>query len=380
MEQTEKLKAYIYSQLQSGVNPNEITAQLRGAGWDEQRITEAFSGVQAQIVPAATPVQDNSTQVVAESLQPATFQASGKKRGRIKTSWLLMKQSLKVLRNNKQLLKYPLMGGIINILVTIIFAIIFYIGRDSLIFTAKDVFGDNEVYLKGPGYILGFIYYVLAFFIIFIYNAGLAAHVLDIFRGTSRDYKHYMKIAWSKKRVIFVFSLINSTVGIILHFIEQRAGWLGWIVSRIFGILWTLANLFTIPIIVETESSAPSAIKQSSKLFKSRWGENIAARITFGGLMFLFYLLIFIPVITVLGILLSMLGTVGLILIIPIIIFSLILFATVETAASNILSTALYYYARYGEVPAAFDAELLNSTLIPKRQKRRLFGKKPKAA
>jgi hypothetical protein len=55
---------------------------------------------------------------------------------------------------------------------------------------------------------------------------------------------------------------------------------------------------------------------------------------------------------------------------------SIILFATVETAASNVLATALYYYARYGEVPAAFDAQLLNSTLIPKKKRKGLFGQK----
>jgi len=372
MEKIEQLKEYIYKQLQSGMNPDEITSQLRGSGWDENLIADAFKAVQAQIVPSS-PV---TTETPGDSHPATNFQANGKKRGRIKTAWLLMKQSLKVLKNNKELLKYPFMGGIISLLLTLIFGLILFLGRDSLIYTAKDVLGDDEIYLKGPGYILGFIYYVIAFFVVFTYNAGLVAHVLDIFRGKSEDYQHYMKIAWSKKGPIFIYSLISATVGVILHAIEQRAKWLGWIISRVFGVLWTLANLFTIPIIVETDSSAPSAIKQSSKLFISRWGENIAARITFGALMFLVYLVLFIPVAVVLLILLSFLGAAGIIVFFVIFLIGIIIFATIETAASNILSTALYYYAKYGQVPAAFDASLLNSALVPKKKRSGLFRKK----
>lgn len=386
MDHQEQLRSYIYNQLRAGLNPDEVTAQLRGAGWTEEHIQAGFAAVSSQIAPSppsptleqSTPATNSSQpdNTYAQPNQPAVFQANGKKRGRIKTAWLLMKQSLKVLKNNKQLLKYPLMGVIMSLLVTIIFGLLFYLARDSMIYTAKDVFGEDEFYLKGPGYILGFLYYVIAFFVVYIYNAGLAAHVLDIFRGKSGEYKSYMKIAWSKKGTIFIYSLITATVGLILHAIEQRARWLGWIVSRILGTLWSLANLFTIPIIVETDSSTPSAIKQSTKLFISRWGENIIARITFGGLMFLMYLLIWLPLMFIFGMILFPLELVGFALWFALLIISLIFFITLETAASNILSTSLYYYARYGQVPAAFDPELLNSVFVPKKKKRGLFGKK----
>lgn len=367
MEQNEQLKSYIYNQIQSGINPDEIATQLRDSGWDEAAIKSAFEGVQAQIVPSAPAADSNQN--------TASFQASGKKRGRIKTAWLLMKQSLKVLKNNKHLLKYPFMGGLITLLLTLIFALLIFLGGDTFYFVQPDVFGDEEVYLTGPGYMVGFVYYVMAFFVIFMYNAGLAAHVLDIFRGKSEHYTHYMSHAWSKKGPIFVYSLISATVGIILHAIEQRAKWLGWIVSRILGALWTLANLFTIPVIIENDISAPKAIKQSTNLFVSRWGENIAAQITFGGLMFLLYLLVLFPFMIITGMLVGDLGGAGIFVWIAILFLTIILFAVIETAASQILSTALYYYAQYQKVPAAFDADLLNSALVPKKKKRGLFRK-----
>lgn len=378
MEQQKQLQDYIYQHLQSGINPDEITQQLRTANWDEASIAQAFTAVQATISPSPLPPQPVNAPDTAQQPSPNTtnqFQPTGKKRGRIKTAWLLLKQSVKVLRNNRQLLRYPFMGGILSLLIAIIFVIIVLAGGDTFVYRATDVFGDEELYFTGPGMAVAFVYYVIASFIIFMYNAGLAAHTLDIFRGKSEDYRHYMKLAWSKKGKIFVYSLITATVGVILRAIEQRSRWLGYFVSRILGALWTFANLFTIPIIVETDYSAPAAIKQSTKLFLSRWGENIAARVTFSGIAFLLYLLLIIPLIFVLGFIAAALGTGGLILLAVIVLVSIILFATIETAASNILSTALYFYARYQQIPAAFDPELLNAAFIPKKARKGLFGK-----
>lgn len=402
MDNQEKLKNYIYQQFQAGLHPDEITQQLRTAGWDETTISDAFRAVQSAITPSPQPLSSHTTtpqdlgQTATQGQQltgtinnavgpttsnPAThFEPTGRKRGRIKTSWLLLKQSIKILQNNKQLFRYPFMGAIISLLIAIVFAIIIFANGDTFVYRATDVFGDEEFYFTGPGMVVGFIYYVIAFFVIFMYNAGLAAHVLDIFRGKSQDYKYYMKIAWSKRVTIFFYSLITATIGLILHAIEQRSRWIGYIVSRILGALWSLANLFTIPIIVESDSSAPSAIKQSTKLFLSRWGENIAARITFGGLALVIYLLVLVPFFALALILSTFLGTFGLILLIAMVIASIILFVTVETAASNVLSTALYFYARYQQIPAAYDPELLNSVFIPKKKRGGLFGKKDKQA
>ncbi len=369
MEDQEQLKKYVYQQIQSGMHPDEIAQQLRSSGWDEATIQSVFSAVQTSIAP--TPP------TVPSSLAPAAiFEPLGKKRGRLKTAWLLLKQSLKVLKNNKQLLRYPFMGGLTTLFITIIFAVPMLASGDTFLYRGVDVYGNEQVNLTGLGMLVTFVYYVISFFIIFIYNAGLAAHVLDIFHGKSLEYRHYMSVAWSKRGTIFVYSLISATVGFILNSIEQRSRLLGYIVSRVLGALWTFANLFTIPIIVESDAGAPSAIKQSTKLFLSRWGENIGARVSFGGLAMLLYLLVLIPFIVLMAFISSFLGVAGIIFMIAIVFISIIIFITVVNAASNILSTALYFYAKYQQIPAAFEPELLNAVFIPKKKRRGLFAKK----
>lgn len=370
MDKEQQLKSYILEHLQSGVSPDEITQQLRGSGWDEASISNAFKAVQSTIVP--TPVSQTSV----PGGGPVT-EATGKKRGRLKTSWLLLKQSLKVLKNNKELVRYPVMGGLLSLIVTIPFGAMFFFGENTLYYVTKNFEGKEDASLTLLGLAVTFVYYVIIYFIIFMYNTGLAANVLDIFRGKSEKYHAYMARAWAKKVPIFVYSLITATVGMILRAIEERSRLIGYLVSRILGTLWGLANLFTIPIIAENDITAPAAIKKSTKLFISKWGENIAARITFGGLAFLIFLLMFIPIVIVSVMLGATLGPIGIILALIIIFTIILVFSLVQSAASSILSTALYFYAEYQQVPAAFDKDLLNSVFIPKKQKRGLFSKKP---
>lgn len=373
MEQQEQLKTYIYQQLQSGLNPDEITSQLRGAGWDEASINSAFQMVQSNIVPTPPSVPHVTTNTTANITQTQILQhyePLGKKRGRLKTAWLLLKQSVKILKSNKQLLRYSFMSGLLSTLITIIFALIFVLGGDALYYKELDIFGDEDVYPTNLGLIVGFVYYIIVFFTVFIYNAGLAAHVLDIFRGKSLGYSDYMKRAWGKAKTLFVYSVITAVVGVILRALERNR-LLGFVVSKILGLLWAFANLFTIPIIVENDIGAIKAIKRSMQLFKSRWGENIAARIGFSGIALLIYLLIMIPIAVLLFIVGAAFGGAGIIVAFGLVLLSVIAFAIIETAASQVLSVALYYYAQYQQVPANFTPELLNAALIPKKKRRK---------
>ena len=228
MNDQEKLNSYIYRQLQAGLQPEEIAQQLRTAGWDEATIARSFEAARATLTPLAQPMappaqpmvtspSSQSSPIVQQmATGPAvSFAPTGQKRGRIKTGWLLLKQSMKVLLHNKQLIRYPFMGGLMSLLLTIIFAVIVIAGHSIFLVNSVDSAGKSVWTANLYGNMLGAVYYVLTFFVIFLYNAGLAAHVLDIFRGTSQPYKHYMKVAWSKRVPIFFYAIITATVGFI---------------------------------------------------------------------------------------------------------------------------------------------------------------------
>lgn len=398
MEQQKQLVQYIRQQIQSGVTADEIAVQLRGAGWPENLIVDSFAEVRQSLqpqIPSPAPDEPPATepadispaadepapQQIPPELEPASqqpspdaeplqpLQATGTRRGKFKTSWLLLKQTATVFTNNKQLLKYPAMSLLFNALVLFAFGAIIIYFHDVFLEKTTTIYGDDEYNLTNAGLVIGFFYYVIANSVLYFFTAALTAHILDIFKGQSKPLSEYLKLAQSKLLTIVSFAILATTVGMILRFIEQRFRFVGFLVSKLIGLAWALANLFTLAVIVESDATAPTAIKKSSQLFISRWGENILSRAGFGLATFFIYLGI-ITVVTVFMMTATiLLGVGGLLVSLVLVVLVILVLALIESTLSTILNTALYFYTKYDQIPAAFTRDMLNSVLIPKKSK-----------
>jgi len=362
MENTEKLKNYIWQQLQTGLTADEISGHLKAVGWNDEQIQAAFSLIQSNVTP--------TIQNTAAVNQSAPSSAVGK-RGRFKTSWLLLRQSWTVLMGNKYLLRYMWLTVMWGLLVVIVFGTIFYFADNSL-FNQND-YGANPDSPQALGYLLIFIYYLIFYFAVNYFAAAMTYAVLDIFEGRRRSYSEYMALARSKAMPLFIFSLFDASVGVILSYVIERIPVLGKIIEWLFGTLWSLGNMFTIPYIVTSESSAPAAIKQSITLFKSTWGENIMAKASVNIPLFFIYMAIiavfFITFITVAfsgSYFLMMADIIGFYLV-------LMFVWLIGAFANNLVSVALFYYATKKTIPPVFNEELLNKVFI--KRKRRFFRK-----
>ena len=394
--QNSQISQYILSQIKSGLAPEDITAQLRGAGWQEADIVAGFEQAQAQIAPPPvqapavdTPTQPTpqqfadqpamstqpnepvATDVNSPASQPARQQLPPPiKRGRMKTGWLLFKQSLAIIKTNPALWRYMVM----SMLVTFLFIILI------IAITVIDMFTTNLIAVPGAddtydvtllGYALGVLATITMTSVTFYYATALSSHVLSIFRGEQTQYAQHIKAARSKLPAIITFAIITVIIGYILRTLEQRFRLVGWIISKIIGILWALATTFVISIIADSEASAPTSIKQSIALFKENWAETITSRVTLGGALFLVYFLVMIPVTFVLFMVFGALfGSVGLFIAAAIFIVGVVVLSILETLATNILNVCLYYYAKYGIIPPSFSPELLASVFVDKKKKK----------
>lgn len=99
----QNIKIYIISQLQNQISSAEIQQQLLGAGHSPDDVQQAFRLAQQELMPPVAATSPENQSAVSPANLP---QANGKKRGRIKTSWILLKQSAAVLRGNPYLLRY----------------------------------------------------------------------------------------------------------------------------------------------------------------------------------------------------------------------------------------------------------------------------------
>jgi hypothetical protein len=354
---TPELAAYIQSQLQSGGTADTIAAQLRTAGWQEADITAGFTAAHLALSPSqAQPSQ--------AQLPPPLQQ------GRMKTGWMLFKQSLSIIKNNPGLSRYVVISMLWSIA---IFAVVFAVylidalNAQLLTFDTVDEDGQPTKGLTLLGLLFGVLWLLVQYTVTYFYATGLSAQVLALFRGTPTTYAENIKLARSKLGPIITFAALNLLVGYILGLI-QRIRFIGWIVSRLLGVIWNLATLFSIPLIADTSAGGVKAAKESILLFKQTWGESIVSRVSMGGLFFLIYLAIMIPATIVLSILFtSLFGVIGFAIIFFLIIISLVFVGLIETLATNILNVALYYYAKYRVIPPNFSPELLASVFKAKK-------------
>jgi hypothetical protein len=352
---TDQLVAYIRQSLQLGSTPDEVSSQLQAAGWPIDTIHQAFSAVQNQMAP--------STMHTPATSETHTPQAIGKRRGRIRTGWVLFKTTMQLLNTNRYLMRYLLMTWVVIIIANAILFGVIWFGYHWFVNEAGD---DTLLW-----YALVFVAYIVTYFLINFYAAALARNILDIFQGVRQPYKTYIGAARAKAWPIFMFSVIESIVGIILRYVVERIRFVGWIIAWLLGTAWSIGTMFVLPLIMDGDVSATRAIKQSIGFFKQTWGENVVSKVTVNAplalLTFLLYL-VAIPVIFVA----VMSGNYALMMAVIIVYLILqISLAILGSFANSTLNTALYYYAVHHQVPTAFSGDMLDRVFIQRKHFRK---------
>lgn len=369
----EELVNYVLSQLRSGVNPNDIVVQLRNANWPEEAINSAFDQARAQLAPTITPTEPYSDQNQAintdsqPSQQTPAIVPSSTGRGKIMTGWKIFKQCFGIIKHNPELWRYMVMSMVLNI--GILFLSFAIIAIDSVTTTILSKQSNGDMMFEVLGVIFCVVTMYISTAVTYFYATALSIHVLSVFKGEQITYKDCVSKARKKLPAILSYALISTVIGYILSFIEEKFKFIGFIISKVLGLLWSLAVTFTLPLIADSDTNGVSSIKKSISLFKETWGETISSRVYVGGFIFLIYFLIMIPATIFIGfVLYSIMGIISILISIGIFFLGIIILATANTLASNVLNVALYYYVKYKVVPPSFSADLLSSALIAKRK------------
>lgn len=270
---------------------------------------------------------------------------------RISRSFELVKASWKILMEDKKLLAFPILSGIITLLViaTFIMPVIFSNGAFSL--------ATNSV----PGIIFLFLFYVVSYFVVIFFNVGLISCVNAKLQGKSMTVGEGISAATHHIGSIFAWAVIAATVGLVLHMIEDRAGFLGQIAAGIVGGAWSLVTMFVVPVLVFEEKGVFGSMKESLTLFKKTWGETVVGSFSIT--------LVFVAV-----------GIVGLLLVLatmlignPMVFFAALalfivlvaILAILASAMQGIFVVALYTYAKTGQVPSAFNRDMVEGAFAP---------------
>jgi len=270
---------------------------------------------------------------------------------KIKNSWALLKASLAVLQADKELIVFPIVSTLAVLVVTASFALpMLFAGlADSLISE------DGQIL----GFLVGFAFYVVQYFVILFANAALVGAAMIRLRGGDPTVGDGLRIATQHIGSILVYALISATVGMILRMISERGKGVGRIVSSIVGMAWNLATYLVVPVLVVEGVGPVEAVKRSANYLKRTWGEQIAGNFSVGilfGLAFLVVILAAIPVFYLVimteSVALMVVTAIGFVLV-------LVLLGLVNSTLNGIYIAAVYRYAAEGASDSFFDETMI---------------------
>ena len=185
-----------------------------------------------------------------------------------------------------------------------------------------------------------------------------------------------INFARSKISLIFTWSIIVATVGLILRLIDtiaERAGGPGRLVlnilTSILGIMWSIITIFVVPAMVYHNLRPMDAIKRSIETLKRTWGESLIRYFGLGTIEFLFFLLGIIVTFILFSILAG-LGSIGVIITIIISVLYFLGVILVFNVANTIFNTALYVYADTGKIPEGYSQEIVQNAFKPGGKKK----------
>lgn len=282
--------------------------------------------------------------------------------GNISHTWQLMGQSWEVLKQDKELLIFPLVSGICCLLVIASFAIP-SIMSDSWMPPMPEEESQSVTTSEQVAYYAKlFTFYFCNYFVIIFFNSAIAGCAAMRMNGQDPTIGNGFSIALSRIHAIFGWALVSATVGLILRIIEDKNEKIGAFVASLLGTAWTLVSFLVLPILVIENVGPFAALKKSTALFKRTWGAQIGANFSFG---FIFFLLM-LPAfgIVALGVLSKSAIVIGICIAIAVI--YCIALSLIQSTLGVIFQTALYYFADTGSAPAGFDAAALNNSVRQK--------------
>jgi hypothetical protein len=259
-----------------------------------------------------------------------------------------MGDSWQVIKQDKELLIFPLVSMICCLLVVASFAIPIVASE------SWEQTGEEEMFSTAGDYAMLFTFYFCNYFIIIFFNTALIACATIRLQGGDPTVADGFSAAFRRIHLIFGWAIVSATVGMILRLIEERSEWVGRLVAGILGMAWTAVSFLVIPVMVVEEKTPMAALKESTSLLRKTWGEQLISGFSFG----LVYFVLAIPayILGALGVYFLTAGSsVAAISCFVLAVIYMIILGLVNYAQQSIFQAALYFYAKDGHLPEAAD-------------------------
>lgn len=271
----------------------------------------------------------------------------------IQRSYAIFQQSLSVLRQDKEILIFPVLSGIFTILA---FSGIVFGGVITGTFERLAASGDRSVEANVLGYGILFVWYFVNWFIVLFFNVGVVACARIRFEGGDPTVADGFRAARENLGRIAMWALVSATVGLILRVIAERSKLVGALIAKFLGAAWTIATYFVVPVMIFEKRGAKDSMSSSTQLIRKTWGESLVAAAGVGivimlfgiaGLVFPIIGILISPTAAVIGLASMVLYWIGL--------------SILSSALTGIYRTGLYLYATKGSATPTLNGFAANA-------------------
>jgi hypothetical protein len=264
----------------------------------------------------------------------------------------LMRDSWRVLMKDRELILFPIMAAITLIGAGLVFyGIAAATGTVDRLSTAAGSGDTGDA--SAVDAVLGFVFLMVAYFIVIFFNAALIASAMMRLRGGEPNVRTGLQKAASHIPAILGWAIISATVGMVLRALRDRTdNMLGQIALSLAGGVWTYVTFFVVPVLVAEGLGPIAAIKRSSALFRQTWGRQVAASFGFGLVYLVAGLIAVLPA--------ALLFTVSPLAGVVVGVFGMALAMGTVAALEGIFKAALYDWVT-GSPPEGFSPQTLRS-------------------
>lgn len=271
---------------------------------------------------------------------------------RLSNGWKIAMNSFKVLKENRQLIIFPLLSGISLVLI-----------MGSFVTVALGMSGWDVNNIAEPNtistYLILFIYYIVNYFIVVFFNMALIHCTSLYFKGEEVTIKKGLDFSMSRIGTIFAWAVFAGSIGAILRIIQENVGTLGKVITGLIGVVWGIATFFVVPVIAYENLGPIDAFKRSSQLMKQKWGESLGAGFSFGIIQFIGFL-------AVAGIAIAVGMTIHVFAGIAVGILGILLLHTVISAAQTIFVSSVYHNIT-GDPVEHYNQQFIDNLFITKK-------------
>ncbi len=300
------------------------------------------------------------------------------------TSIQLFQCSLRVVRENPRLVVFPLTSLVVTLTAAFFFFGCLVVPPSGHPLTSLEHWQSlwsgwrasaghpaSSFRLMFYAYTYGF--YAVSTIVSTFLNAAFYNEIIRAMAGEPVSLVGGLRFACGRIRAILAWSLFAVLVGAMIRLLADRLGWLGKWVLGLFGVAWSAAAVFVIPVMIREASSNPiELMRKSAATLKKTWGEAVLgfAGISLGTASIVTFAVIMNTIFMTAG---KQLHNTSFMASLVVGEFLLVVgFVSVMNVANSVYRCALYVYATEGVVPEHYTPELMDAgwkikTTTPKR-------------